>query len=144
MGLKIGDLSKATGTKVETIRFYEKIGLMPPPERTSGNYRLYTEAHLRRLNFVRHARELGFEIAEIRSLLELSDKPANDCAAVDEIATTHLRAVEAKIARLEALRDELTRMISVCRGGQVASCRVMEALADHSLCQAGHRHGAAA
>lgn len=71
--LKIGDLAKATGAKVETARFFEKIGLLPPPGRTGGNYRNYTKAHFERRNFVRHARGLGFEISEIRSLLDLSD-----------------------------------------------------------------------
>lgn len=143
MGLKIGDLAKATGTKVETVRFYEKIGLMPPPARTDGNYRSYTPEHLRRLNFVRHARGLGFDIAEIRSLLDLADNPTSDCADADRIASGHLAAVEGKIARLEALRGELERMVGVCRGGQVATCRVMEALADHSLCSSEHAVGAA-
>lgn len=138
MGLKIGDLARATDTKVETVRYYERIGLMPPPERTEGNYRSYTSAHLRRLNFIRHARGLGFDIAEIRSLLELSDQPAQDCAEADRIASLHLRAVEAKIGQLEVLRDELARMVGQCRGGQVATCRVMEVLADHSLCEHDH------
>jgi Cu(I)-responsive transcriptional regulator len=136
--MKIGELARATGTVVETIRFYEKIGLMPPPARTEGNYRSYTPEHLRRLSFIRHARGLGFDVAEIRSLLDLSDKPTADCGEVDRIATGHLEAVEAKIARLEALRGELARMVGICRGGQVATCRVMEALADHSLCSSDH------
>jgi Cu(I)-responsive transcriptional regulator len=139
--MKIGELARATGTVVETIRFYEKIGLMPPPARTGGNYRSYTPEHLRRLSFIRHARGLGFDVAEIRSLLDLSDKPTADCAEVDRIATGHLEAVERKIARLEALRGELARMVGVCRGGQVATCRVMEALADHSLCASEHATG---
>lgn len=141
MGLKIGDLARATGTKAETIRFYEKIGLMPPPERTGGNYRNYTKTHLKRLNFIRHARGLGFDIAEIRSLLDLADQPERDCAEADRIATGHLQAVEAKIAQLELLRDELARMVGVCRGGQVADCRVLEALADHSLGVTDHKVG---
>ena len=141
MGLKIGDLARATDTKVETVRYYERIGLMPPPERTEGNYRSYTPAHLRRLNFIRHARGLGFDIAEIRSLLELSDEPAQDCTEADRIASFHLRAVEAKIGQLEVLRDELARMVGQCRGGQIATCRVMEVLADHSLCE--HEHAPA-
>ena len=141
MGLKIGDLARATGTKAETIRFYEKIGLMPPPARTGGNYRDYNGEHLKRLNFIRHARGLGFEIAEVRSLLDLSDHPDRDCAEADEIATGHLRAVEAKIAQLEALRGELARMLSECRGGRVATCRVLEVIADHSRCVADHAPG---
>jgi DNA-binding transcriptional MerR regulator len=138
MGLKIGDLARATDTKVETVRYYERIGLMPPPERTGGNYRSYTKAHLRRLNFVRHARGLGFDIAEIRSLLDLADHPDRDCAQADRIASGHLEAIEAKIARLEVLRVELARMVGQCRGGQVAACRVLEVLADHSQCSGEH------
>jgi DNA-binding transcriptional MerR regulator len=140
--MKIGDLGLATHTKVETIRYYERIGLLPPPARTASNYRLYTEAHRQRLNFVRHARGLGFEIAEIRSLLDLADDPERDCSEADRIASEHLRTVEQKIARLHALRDELARIVGVCRGGQVASCRVLEALGDHSLCATPHAHAA--
>lgn len=138
MGLKIGDLARATDIRVETVRYYERIGLMPPPDRTEGNYRSYTGAHLNRLNFIRHARGLGFDIAEIRSLLELSDRPSEDCAEADRIASRHLAAVEAKIARLAVLRDELARMVGQCRGGLVATCHVMEVLADHSLCEQEH------
>jgi Cu(I)-responsive transcriptional regulator len=138
MRLKIGDLARATDTKVETVRYYERIGLMPPPERTQGNYRSYTAAHLQRLNFVRHARGLGFDIAEIRSLLDLADQPERDCAEADRIASGHLSAVEAKIAQLEVLRAELERMVGECRGGRVADCRVLEVIADHSRCMGEH------
>jgi Cu(I)-responsive transcriptional regulator len=141
MALKIGDLARATDTKVETVRYYERIGLMSPPARTEGNYRSYTTAHLQRLNFVRHARGLGFDITEIRSLLDLADQPERDCGEADRIASGHLGAIEAKIARLEVLRAELARMVGECRGGQVASCRVMEALADHSQCMSEHGKG---
>lgn len=138
MGLKIGDLAKATGTKVETVRYYERIGLMPAAERTSANYRNYTPAHIDRLQFIRHARRLGFDIADIRSLLELADQPGGDCTEVDRIATGHLQAVEAKIEQLDLLRQELSRMIGQCRGGQVGTCRIMEVLADHRQCQGEH------
>lgn len=139
MALKIGDLARATGTSVETVRYYERIGLMPPPGRTAGNYRAYDRGHLDRLNFIRHARGLGFEIAEIRSLLALAERPAEDCAAADAIASGHLAAVEAKIASLTALRDELARFAGQCRGGAAADCRVLEVLADHGLCGGEHR-----
>ena len=141
MGLKIGDLAKATGTKVETVRYYESIGLLPAAERTSANYRNYTAAHVDRLRFIRHARGLGFAIADIRSLLDLADEPGRDCSEVDRIASGHLQAVEAKIAQLGLLRDELSRMLGQCRGGQVESCRIMEVLADHRQC--GNEHGGA-
>lgn len=138
MVLKIGDLARATGTKVETVRYYERVGLLPLPERTSGNYRSYSRTHLDRLNFIRHARGLGFEIADIRSLLNLADEPERDCAEVDRIASGHLLAVEDKIARLAVLRDELSRVVGQCRGGQIGTCRIMEVLADHALCASDH------
>ena len=115
--MKIGELSRATGTNIETIRYYERIGLLPAPARTAANYRSYGEAHRSRLSFVRHSRELGFTIEEIRSLLDLSDNPARDCGEADRIATAHLGQVEAKIAQLILLRDELARIVGRCRGG---------------------------
>ena len=138
MTLKIGDIAKATATNVETVRYYERIGLLPPPERTSSNYRSYTPAHLDRLSFIRHARGLGFDTADIRSLLNLADDPARDCGEVDQIASGHLKAVEEKIARLTILKDELSRMVGQCRGGQVRACRIMEVLADHRQCGSHH------
>ncbi|WP_033075411.1 MerR family transcriptional regulator [Sphingopyxis sp. MWB1] len=135
--MKIGQLSRATGTHIETIRYYERIGLLPEPGRTAANYRSYSDAHRARLRFVRHSRELGFTIEEIRSLLDLSDHPARDCGEADRIASIHLEQVEAKIAQLEALRDELRRIVGRCRGGQAGDCRVIEALGDHGQC-AGH------
>lgn len=136
--MKIGELSSATGTNIETIRYYERIGLLPAPARTSANYRSYGEAHRARLAFVRHSRELGFTIEEVRSLLDLSDHPERDCAEADRIASGHLAQVEAKIAQLEALRCELTRIVGRCRGGIAADCRVIEALSNHELCRGTH------
>jgi Cu(I)-responsive transcriptional regulator len=138
MGLKIGQLGKATGTNVETIRYYERIGLLPQADRTGGNYRDYGVQDVERLTFIRHARGLGFEIADVRSLLDLSEQPERDCGEADRIATGHLAAVERKIAQLEKLQTELRRMISQCRGGQVSDCRIMQALSDHEQCEAGH------
>ena len=141
MGLKIGQVSAATGTNLETIRYYERIGLLPEPDRTSGNYREYEPEHVDRLNFIRHARGLGFDISGIRSLLDLAEHPERDCGEADRIASGHLTAVESKIAKLEQLRRELQRMITQCRGGQIADCRIMQALGDHGLCEPGHhRH----
>lgn len=136
--MKIGELARATGTNVETIRYYEQIALLPEPGRTSGNYRDYAAGHLERLNFVRHARGLGFEIADIRSLLDLADHPERDCAEADDIATRHLVAVEAKIERLLKLRTELDRLLTQCRGGQAADCRILAALGDHEACGPDH------
>ncbi|PZQ22035.1 MAG: transcriptional regulator [Sphingopyxis macrogoltabida] len=136
--MKIGELSRATGTNIETIRYYERIGLLPPAARTAANYRSYGPAHRSRLAFVRHSRDLGFTIEEIRSLLDLSDHPTRDCAEADRIASAHLDQVEGKIAQLTTLRDELTRIVGRCRGGLAGDCRVIEALGDHGQCEAAH------
>ena len=136
--MKIGELSKATGTNIETIRYYERIGLLPAPARTDANYRSYGDAHRARMRFVRHSRELGFTIDEIRSLLDLSDHPERDCADADRIATAHLAQVEDKIAQLSTLREELARIVGRCRGGLAGDCRVIEALGDHGQCEGAH------
>tara|TARA_R110000868_G_scaffold404902_1_gene683693 strand:- start:86812 stop:87225 length:414 start_codon:yes stop_codon:yes gene_type:complete len=127
--MMIGSLSKRTGTKVNTIRFYEEIGLMPRAARTQSGRRVYDQADLRRLRFIRHARKLGFEIGEIRSLLTLEEQPEHECAHVTEIALRHLTDVNEKIAQLELLRDDLKRIAGLCAGGTVSDCRIIEALA---------------
>lgn len=131
MALTIGALGKATDTKVETIRYYERIGLLPAPSRTSGNYRAYGETELGRLSFIRRARDLGFPLDQVRALLSLSDDRTRDCATVDALARDHLAEVERKIADLTALRRELAAVIGSCSGGTVADCRIIEALAPH-------------
>jgi len=136
--MKIGELARVTGTKAETVRYYERIGLLPKPGRTDGNYRDYGPPDQERLSFIRHARGLGFDIADIRSLLDLGEDPGRECADVDRIATGHMVAVERKLAQLEKLRDELARMIGQCRRGRIADCRVMQSLGDHALCDGDH------
>lgn len=131
----IGDLARETGCKVQTIRYYEQIGLMPEPARSSGNQRRYDRRHVERLAFIRHARDLGFSIEEVRELLELSDRPDMPCDRADTIARHHLAEVEDRIARLILLRVELKRMIKQCRGGRISDCRIIEALSDHAQCQ---------
>ena len=126
--LTIGHLARETDTKVETIRFYEKEGLLPVPARTGGNYRAYTADHCNRLSFIRRARDLGFSLAEVRQLLDLADDRDRRCDAVDAIAREHLIAVDRKITDLMAMRQELDRMISQCSCGTVADCRIIEAL----------------
>jgi DNA-binding transcriptional MerR regulator len=128
----IGDLAAYAGTKVETIRYYEKDGILPAAARTTGNHRVYTQAHADRLAFIRHSRELGFPLGSIRTLLTIADDPGRSCAAVDEIARTHLAAVQSRIVRLKALEAELTRMVCECGRGRIADCRVIEVLADQS------------
>jgi Cu(I)-responsive transcriptional regulator len=126
--LTIGRLARATGTNVETIRFYEKSGILPAPARTDGNYRSYDPAHLNRLSFVRRARDLGFSLDEVKALLKLSDDQNQSCAAVDNIAKKHRDEVERKIRDLEALKSELDRIIDECTCGTVAECRIIESL----------------
>jgi len=126
--LTIGTLAKAAGTKVETIRYYERIGLMPKPARTAGNYRAYGSDHGARLCFIRRSRDLGFSIQQVRALLDLADQRDRDCAAVDGIAREHLVEVERKIADLNALRRELRNVIGQCRHGTIAECRIIDAL----------------
>jgi Cu(I)-responsive transcriptional regulator len=124
----IGELGKLTETKIETIRYYERIGLLPVPTRTSGNYRLYSDDQVRRLSFIRRARNLGFTIEEVRELLSLSDQKDRSCEAVDAIARQHLADVDRKIADLTALRRELDGIIGQCGCGTIAECRIIEAL----------------
>ena len=131
--LTIGNLANATDTKVETIRYYERIGLLSAPARTGGNYRAYNPKHLNRLSFIRRARDLGFSLAQVRELLSVSDQRDRSCKAVDAIAREHLAEVDRKIADLAALRRELDRVISQCGHGTVAECRIIEALSPRAL-----------
>ncbi|GEO97866.1 MerR family transcriptional regulator [Methylobacterium haplocladii] len=139
MQISIGELSRQTGVKVPTIRYYESVGLMPEPPRTTGSQRRYGEAEVVRLNFIRHSRELGFEVDAIRELLTLNAHPERSCAEVDTIARRHLAEVDRRIEKLEGLRDELSRMIAECGQGRVGECRVIETLSDHGKC-ADERH----
>ena len=125
----IGELAQQTSTKVETIRYYERIGLLPTPARTGGNYRAYARGHLERLSFVRRGRDLGFSLDEVRELLRLSDDRNQSCADVDRIARLHLAEVERKLADLRALQAELRQMVDHCQHGTIAECRIIEALA---------------
>ena len=138
-GIGIGDLSRRTGVKVPTIRYYEQAGLMPAPSRTEGGQRRYAQAEVSRLHFIRHARQLGFEVEAIRELLDLAARPDQSCSEADAIARRQLQGVERRIAQLTALRDELARMLGACAHGSIGECRVIETLADHGLCaHAGH------
>jgi DNA-binding transcriptional MerR regulator len=143
MNLTIGQAAREAGCKVQTLRYYEALGLLPKPTRTAGNQRVYGAEHLKRLAFIRHARELGFPLEAVRELLSLGSKPEQSCAKADAIARTHLEEVERKIAALTALKDELARMVESCGQGRVADCRVIEVLADHSHAHCvsdGHAH----
>lgn len=128
--LTIGRLAAATGVKVETIRYYERAGLIAPPARTGGNYRSYTAEDLYRLRFVRRSRDLGFSIEEIRAMLDLAGQRDRSCETVDAIASKHLNDVDRKIVDLQSLRRELATIISNCAGGTVSECRILEAFGD--------------
>lgn len=138
MDMSIGELARASGVKVPTIRFYEQIGLLPPPHRADNNRRIYDARTTGRLAFVKHARQLGFAVEAIRALLDLSDHPERPCADANRLAERQLAAVEDKITRLSALRTELQRMLAEGCDGRVAECRVIEVLGDHSLCANEH------
>ena len=133
----IGELSRRTGVKVPTIRYYEQMGLIAAPERSEGNQRRYSSEELKRLSFIRHSRELGFSIDDIRGLLDLSQHPEHPCDDAHELAARRLADVRARIARLKRLERELKR-ISDCDAETVAHCAVIETLADHSLCDTDH------
>jgi DNA-binding transcriptional MerR regulator len=128
MGIPIGELSRRTGVKVPTIRYYEQMELLPPPSRTLGRQRRYDAAEVSRLNFIHHARDLGFAIETIRELLALSSQPDQSCASIDRLARRHKLEVEWRISQLEGLRDELQRMLNACSRGRVRECHVIEAL----------------
>lgn len=134
--LSIGELARRTGCKVQTIRWYEEIGLIPAPARTAGGHRCYGRDHLERLDFIRHAREFGFPLDAVRSLLSLATgSDQGSCETAHRIASEQLDRVEEKLRRLEALRKELARMVETgCRGAP-ANCRILATVADH-----GHAH----
>ncbi len=137
--LSIGDLSKRTGVKVPTIRYYEQMGLLAAAERSEGNQRRYSRQDLERLAFIRHGRDLGLDISAIRELISLSQHPDHPCADADRIASDHLAAVREKIDRLKRLEQELERIVSHCDGGHsIEECYVIRALSDHNLCDSEH------
>ncbi|QDC40364.1 helix-turn-helix domain-containing protein (plasmid) [Sphingobium fuliginis ATCC 27551] len=128
--ITIGALSKRTGVNIETIRYYERIKLIPPPPRTDSGRRLYGAEDVRRLTFIRNARDLGFDISAIKTMLALQEEPEASCQEVSQIATDQLEAVESRIRRLLGLRTELIRMVQECANGKVATCRIIEVLGD--------------
>lgn len=139
----IGALARRAGCQPETVRYYEQIGLLQAASRTEGGQRRYGEEAVRRLTFIRHARDFGFSVEAVRELLAMSDRPDMCCDEVDALAKHHLEEVESRLQRLAALRDELKRMIGQCAGGKVESCRIIEVLSDHRLCDSDTAHGGA-
>ena len=129
--LSIGELARRTGVNAVTIRYYERASVLPVPARGNAQYRVYAQADVDRLAFVRRARELGFTLDEVRELLSLADEPNRPCADVDALARAHLAQVEEKLAQLDALRRELARVIGECRGGRaISDCRILRALSE--------------
>jgi len=126
--MTIGAAARATATRTETIRYYEKIGLLPRPSRSFNNYRHYTATDVARLGFVRRARELGFPLEQVRELLTLADQHERDCTDVNELTRQHISTIERRIADLRALNHELRALLDACQGGPVDECRILEAL----------------
>jgi MerR family mercuric resistance operon transcriptional regulator len=124
----IGVLSRRTGCKVETIRYYERIGVLPAPGRSAGGHRLYDEDHFKRLSFVRRSRELGFTLDEVRTLLGLVDSGNVSCAEVKALTLCHAGEIRAKIADLRRMEKVLRQMAAQCDGGTVPDCAILEAL----------------
>jgi DNA-binding transcriptional MerR regulator len=134
----IGDLSQAVGVKVPTIRYYEQIGLIDAPIRTEGNQRRYGTAELNRLRFIAHARDMGFPMESLKSMLSLAGRSEAPCASVDALVEQHLAEVDSRIEKLTRLRGELAGMLSSHHHGTVAECQVIEVLSDHDKCH--HEH----
>ena len=147
--MKIGELASRTGCSVETIRYYEREGLLPAPVRSAGNYRQYSEAHLERLTFVRHCRSLDMAQDEIRSLLQLRDQPEPDCCRVNDLIEDHIHHVEVRIRELTELRRQLMALRQQC-SGKVSSdvCGIIRELQqpagpsaiEEACSHAGHDH----
>lgn len=133
----IGTLSRATGVKVPTIRYYEGIGLMPAPERSAGGQRHYGRVAQDRLAFIKHARDLGFPLDTIRALIALDARPDHSCAEAGALARAQLDDVRARIARLQRLEIELARMAAGCDGSE-DRCTVLASLSDHGTCVTEH------
>lgn len=127
-GLSIGSLSQQSGVNIETIRYYEKIGVMPKPRRSAGGYRVYGPEHVRRLHFVRRGRELGFSLDELRGLLVLVDGHSYTCAEVHALTIRHLEDIRRKIADLRRLERVMSDMAAKCTADQIPDCPVVDAL----------------
>ncbi len=130
----IGRLAARTGVKVPTIRYYEKIGLLAPPGRNSGNQRRYSQADSQQLSFIKHGRDLGLTIASIRDLIRLHDHPDHSCAEAHTIAEAHLENIRRKLNKLKKLEKELNRITNHTHDDRINDCTIIQTLADHRLC----------
>lgn len=135
MKVKIGELSKLTGCKTVTIRYYEKEGLLKSSERTEGNYRLYDDDDIERLRFIRHCRQHGISLAEIRDLLAFRDRPTANCDWINSLIDKHIAEVEKQIKDLEHLRWHLENLRHKCSGGKKGECGILENLSHCEECQ---------
>ncbi len=126
--LTIGQLSQKTGVNIETIRYYERVNVMPPPPRSPGGHRLYDQNHLKRLTFIRRSRELGFTLNEIRDLLGLVDGGIYTCGEVKELTDQHRKIVRKKISDLRRLEKTLVKISAECEGGATPECPIIDAL----------------
>ena len=126
----IGALSEQTGVNIETIRYYEREGLLPHPPRTAGGHRSFSEDHLKRLTFIRRSRELGFSLAEIRVLLALVDGGSYTCGEIKALTLEHAESVRSKISDLRRIKRILLDISSQCEGGAVPECPIIDALLD--------------
>ncbi|MCP4563887.1 MAG: helix-turn-helix domain-containing protein [Bosea sp.] len=129
-GLTIGKLADLAGVNLETVRYYERIGLMPEPGRTAGGYRSYEDRHVRRLSFIRRSRELGFRIEEIKALLALAEPDQTSCAEVRALTMAHLDDVRAKIADLRRLESIIAETVDQCSRTNTPACPVLDMLSD--------------
>lgn len=126
--MQIGEAAAASGCHIETIRYYERVGLLPHPARTAGGYRNYRLEEVDRLRFITRGRELGFSLEEIRSLLTLADDPALSCRDVDQLARHHLADIQQRVRELRRIARELERTIANCAGGKRGQCAILGAL----------------
>ena len=126
--LTIGKLADGAGINLETVRYYERIGLMPEPGRTRGGHRAYADFHIRRLAFIRRARELGFSVNDVRAFLKLAEPDRASCGEVEKLAAVHLQAVRAKLGDLTRLEKLLVNMVTQCRNNRSRSCPVITML----------------
>ncbi len=134
MKMRIGELARMAGCQVVTIRYYEKEGLLPPPERSDGNYRLYDEAQVERLRFIRHCRLHGMTLDEIRQLLEFQENPVSDCSWVDDLVSRHIENVNSQIASLQQLKKRLEALRHECSGGRHGDCGILQSLTASDDC----------
>ncbi len=127
--MKIGEIALVASCPIETIRYYEREGLLPPTARSSGNYRIYSPRHLERLSFIRRCRSLDMSLGEIRRLFQLRDAGTPDCAAIDDLVSAHLSHVESRMRELRALKKQLRELLDACTSpGRMAACGVLKGL----------------